>query len=109
MNEDRLEKMVTAMDKIAGEYAKVDTLAKMVRDQIVPELQGLRAGIAAIAAMPAPTHLYGRAISKAEDNGGTGDEPVSPDELTKALSSMSDQDRASLLIKVAQMRPGRAG
>lgn len=98
-----LAKGADALEAIRADLAKAlgerDALAKAVSDQIMPELTKLRT---MIGNMPVPRHLAGRAVTKGTEG---GPEPLGDDQAVQLLAKMSPEDRATLMIKVAQANP----
>ena len=98
-----LAKGADIVEAVRAELAKVtgerDALAKAVSDQIMPELTKLRT---MIGNMPVPRHLAGRAVTKGAEGGA---EPIGDDQAVQLLAKMSPEDRATLMIKVAQANP----
>ncbi|MGF3025556.1 hypothetical protein ACQVP2_22360 [Methylobacterium aquaticum] len=98
-----LAKGADALEAIRADLAKAlgerDALAKAVTEQIMPELTKLRT---MIGAMPVPRHLAGRAVTKGAEG---GPEPLGDDQAVQLLAKMTPEDRATLMIKVAQANP----
>lgn len=100
---DALAKGAEIVEVVRAELAKVtgerDALQKAVTDQIMPAIATLQK---MIGDQPVPRHLVGRAVTKGAE--GTA-EPASDEQAVQLLARMTPEDRATLLIKVAQANP----
>ncbi|MET7242490.1 hypothetical protein ABZT49_03920 [Methylobacterium sp. EM32] len=100
---DALAKGADLVEVVRAELAKVagerDALQKAVTDRIMPELAKLQK---MIGDQPVPRHLVGRAVTKGAE--GTT-EPVSDEQAVQLLAKMTSEERATLMIKVAQANP----
>lgn len=107
----RANSMLDAADAAVAKVRQpdngADIITKALRDRD-DEIAGLRKRIDELLAEPAPPKTAGAfglvAVSKEQDSGG-GKAPPSQYEVAKALSEMTDEDRAMLLIKAAQQLP----
>lgn len=105
-----LAKVTEALGAMTGER---DALQKVMTDQVLPllkaaderatrqgeELADLRK---MVAAQPVPRHLVGRAVTKGHEGGA---EPASTDQVQEALAKLTSEQRADLMIKIAQQHP----
>ncbi|WP_205825129.1 hypothetical protein [Methylobacterium terricola] len=98
-----LAKGADIVEVVRAELAKVtgerDALQKAVTDQIMPAIATLQK---MIGDQPVPRHLVGRAITKGAEGGS---EPVGDDQAVQILAKMTPEERATLMIKVAQQNP----
>ncbi|UHC16058.1 hypothetical protein LRS73_26865 [Methylobacterium currus] len=100
---DALAKGAELVEVVRAELTKVtgerDALQKAVTDQIMPAIATLQK---MIGDQPVPRHLVGRAVTKGAEG---GPEPVTDEQALQLLARMSPDERATLLIKVAQANP----
>jgi HK97 family phage prohead protease len=114
---DAITKATTALDKIDAAVASVakrdatDVIMKALQAKDT-EINRLEKRIEELLAEPAPPKTAGTfrfiAVSKEEDAGGAGamgKTAPSEEDLAKALASMSEEDRALLLIKASRQLP----
>jgi HK97 family phage prohead protease len=114
---DSITKATTALDKIDAAVASVakrdatDVIMKALQAKDT-EIDRLEKRIEELLAEPAPPKTAGTfgfiAVSKEEDAGGAGamgKTAPSEEDLAKALASMSEEDRALLLIKASRQLP----
>ncbi|MFH6786310.1 MULTISPECIES: hypothetical protein [Methylobacterium] len=100
---DGLAKGADLVEVVRAELAKVtgerDALKKAVTDQIMPAIAMLQK---MIGDQPVPRHLVGRAVTKGAEGAA---ELVSDEQAVQLLARMTSEERATLMIKVAQANP----
>jgi len=102
----------TAEDRRPGAAEEAEALGKIavMSDRLGKLAEGigdLQRRIETLERQPAPARAVLRAIGKAEDRDGAGRE-LDDAALLDRLAKLSGEDRAALLIKLAQMTPLRS-
>lgn len=92
---ESLDASTAALAKVTGER---DALQKTLADEVLPQIAALTK---MIGDQPVPRHLVGRAVTK----GAEAETVATAQTAEQLLAKMAPEDRATLLIKVAQQNP----
>ena len=103
LSHERAEK--TALTTVIGKMNSTLEKAMDSIGELKVEKSELVKRVAHLEEQPMPAKGHVKAMSKAQDNGGTGDGNPSPEKVTADLSKLSPDQRSLVLMKAALANP----